>query len=258
MDVVTLAALAEPNRLRIVELLDAAPRPVGEIAAALGLRQPQVTKHLQTLESAGLVRGHALGRRRVYSLRREPLHALREWASNIADTHPSEEALIRYEHAVAAETRRSPTDTSPRTARVRRTVSARRSTVWAAWTDSARARHWWSPQHLRVAECAIDAVPGGELRIVLEEGDGTRHRARGRFTELQPFQRLAFELTPEDADGRPMFRVAHTVRLESSGGRTVVMLRARATEAGPDAAPALAGLQIGWEQTLDKLAAYLS
>ena len=50
-----LAALAEPNRLRIVGLLGAAPRSVGEIAAALRLRQPQVTKHLQTLERAGVV-----------------------------------------------------------------------------------------------------------------------------------------------------------------------------------------------------------
>src|SRR5207253_11503058 len=46
-----LAALAEPNRLRIVGLLGAAPRSVGEMAAALRLRQPQVTKHLQTLRS---------------------------------------------------------------------------------------------------------------------------------------------------------------------------------------------------------------
>ena len=50
-----LVALAEPNRLRIVELLGRQPRTVGEIAAALALRQPQVTKHLQTLEHAGVV-----------------------------------------------------------------------------------------------------------------------------------------------------------------------------------------------------------
>jgi DNA-binding transcriptional ArsR family regulator len=62
---VLLAALAEPNRLRIVELLADAPRPVGEVATALGLRQPQATKHLQTLERAGLVTMQPLGRRRA-------------------------------------------------------------------------------------------------------------------------------------------------------------------------------------------------
>ena len=55
MDGALLAALAEPNRLRIVELLNIAPRAVGEIASKLDLRQPQVTKHLQALERAGLV-----------------------------------------------------------------------------------------------------------------------------------------------------------------------------------------------------------
>src|SRR5436853_7161480 len=74
-----LAALAEPNRLRIVELLGESPRPVGEIAARLDLRQPQVTKHLQTLERTGLVEAHPLGRRRIYALRREPLRAPRDW-----------------------------------------------------------------------------------------------------------------------------------------------------------------------------------
>ena len=42
----TLNALAEPNRLAIVELLKSGPRPVGDIVAELGLRQPLVSKHL--------------------------------------------------------------------------------------------------------------------------------------------------------------------------------------------------------------------
>jgi len=257
VDAALLAALAEPNRLRIVELLDAAPRPVGEIATTLHLRQPQVTKHLQTLEAADLVRGHALGRRRVYALRRARIRGLRDWAERIAVEHSSEDVLIRYERAVRAETRRLATDRGPRTVRVRRTVAARPDAVWAAWTDGTQVRRWWSPQHFHVVECAVDPVPGGELRIVLEEGDGTWHVARGRFNELRPFTRLAFELAPEDAQGHPMFRVAHTVRLDPSGDRTIVTLRARATDPHIEAAAALAGLRIGWEQTLDKLAAHL-
>ena len=52
----TLTALAEPNRLRIVELLRDKPRPVGEIAKRLRLRQPQVSKHLRVLSDAGVKR----------------------------------------------------------------------------------------------------------------------------------------------------------------------------------------------------------
>ncbi|MGH2523849.1 MAG: ArsR/SmtB family transcription factor, partial [Anaerolineales bacterium] len=75
----TLSALAEPNRLRIVELLREGPRPVGEIAARLQLRQPQVSKHLRVLSEAGLVEVHPAAQQRIYRLRTEPFQALDAW-----------------------------------------------------------------------------------------------------------------------------------------------------------------------------------
>lgn len=75
----TLAALAEPNRLRIVELLRSGPRAVGEITKQLRLRQPQVSKHLQHLKGAGLVVVHPQAQQRVYELRAEPLAELHAW-----------------------------------------------------------------------------------------------------------------------------------------------------------------------------------
>jgi uncharacterized protein YndB with AHSA1/START domain len=258
VDVLVLVALAEPNRLRIVELLHDAPRPVGEIAAGLGLRQPQVTKHLQTLERAGLVRAHALGQRRVYALRRAPLAELERWAAGLAAEHPSEAVLTRYESAVASETRRLVDDQGPRVLRLRRLVAAPPEQVWAAWTQAGLVRRWWSPQHLHVARCTVQAKDGGRLLIVLAEGDGTEHRASGRFTELVPVERIGFELAPEGPDGRPVFRVAHAVRLVPDGERTIVTLRLRAFAFEDGAAATLAGLRIGWEQTLDRLAALFS
>src|SRR5688572_28881427 len=78
----TLTALAEPNRLRIIELLREGPRPVGEIAAALQLRQPQVSKHLRVLSEAGLVEVHPSAQQRIYRLRAEPFVALDAWLEN--------------------------------------------------------------------------------------------------------------------------------------------------------------------------------
>lgn len=75
----TFTALAEPNRLRIIELLREGPRPVGEIAARLQLRQPQVSKHLRVLSEAGLVEVHPSAQRRIYLLRGEPFQALDAW-----------------------------------------------------------------------------------------------------------------------------------------------------------------------------------
>jgi DNA-binding transcriptional ArsR family regulator len=75
----TLTALAEPNRLRIVELLRDRPRPVGEIAKRLRLRQPQVSKHLRVLSDAGLVDVRPVAQQRIYQLRSEPFNELDIW-----------------------------------------------------------------------------------------------------------------------------------------------------------------------------------
>ena len=75
----TFAALAEPTRFRIVELLRTGPQPVGEIGDALGLRQPQVSKHLRVLKDAGLVDVQPAAQQRLYELRGAPLRELSHW-----------------------------------------------------------------------------------------------------------------------------------------------------------------------------------
>jgi DNA-binding transcriptional ArsR family regulator len=75
----TLRALAEPNRFQIVELLLDGPRPVGDMVDRLGLRQPQVSKHLHVLSAAGLVGVRVDAQRRIYALRPEPLQELEVW-----------------------------------------------------------------------------------------------------------------------------------------------------------------------------------
>ena len=75
----TLSALAEPNRRQIVELLRRKPRAVGEIVDRLGLRQPQVSKHLRVLSEAGLVEARPFAQQRIYSLRAQPLKELDDW-----------------------------------------------------------------------------------------------------------------------------------------------------------------------------------
>jgi DNA-binding transcriptional ArsR family regulator len=77
--VTTFAALAEPNRYRIVELLRGGARPVNDIGARLGLNQPQVSKHLKVLKAAGLVEVEQRAQQRVYDLRGEPLRELHAW-----------------------------------------------------------------------------------------------------------------------------------------------------------------------------------
>jgi DNA-binding transcriptional ArsR family regulator len=74
-----LNALAEPNRLQIVELLRDGPLTVGEITDKLGMNQPQVSKHLRVLSDNGLVEVQPIANRRYYKLRPQPFQELDSW-----------------------------------------------------------------------------------------------------------------------------------------------------------------------------------
>lgn len=82
MDMKMLSALAEPNRMDIVELLRDGPLTVGEIADRLGLRQPQTSKHLKVLSDSGILEVKAEANRRIYKLRPEPFQALDTWVKS--------------------------------------------------------------------------------------------------------------------------------------------------------------------------------
>lgn len=75
----TLAALAEPNRFRIVELLRSGPLSVNDITARLRLNQPQASKHLRVLKEAGLVEVQPRAQQRLYELRPHTLRQIHEW-----------------------------------------------------------------------------------------------------------------------------------------------------------------------------------
>ena len=73
------AALAEPSRREILDLLRGGERSVNELVARLHLSQPGVSKHLKVLRDAGLVAVRPDGKRRWYGLRAEPLAEVADW-----------------------------------------------------------------------------------------------------------------------------------------------------------------------------------
>ena len=75
----TWAALADPHRRTVLELLRERPRPVGELVERLRLTQPGTSKHLRVLREAGLVSVRQEGQRRVYALRPAPMAELDAW-----------------------------------------------------------------------------------------------------------------------------------------------------------------------------------
>jgi DNA-binding transcriptional ArsR family regulator len=78
----TLAALADPSRRRVVDLLRDRPRRAGELAEATRISFPAMSRHLKTLRKSGLVeeeRDEFDSRVRIYRLRNEPIKALKSW-----------------------------------------------------------------------------------------------------------------------------------------------------------------------------------
>jgi len=73
------AAVAEPHRRQILDLLREGERSVNDLVANLRLSQPGVSKHLRVLREAGLVDVRVDGRWRWYGLRPQPLAEVDEW-----------------------------------------------------------------------------------------------------------------------------------------------------------------------------------
>src|SRR6266567_9141031 len=81
-----LQALADPARLRVVEVLSKSPRRAGDLATAVGVAAPTMSKHLRVLLAAGIVadeRGARDARVRVFRLRRESVVAVRAWLDQV-------------------------------------------------------------------------------------------------------------------------------------------------------------------------------
>jgi DNA-binding transcriptional ArsR family regulator len=81
-------AVAEPRRRQLLDLLARGEHPgarrrrewpVNELVAALGLTQPQVSKHLRVLREVGLVQVREEGRQRMYRLNGKPLKSIHDW-----------------------------------------------------------------------------------------------------------------------------------------------------------------------------------
>jgi DNA-binding transcriptional ArsR family regulator len=106
---VTFAALADPTRRRVVELLRESPLRASEMAARVGVSRPAMSNHLKALRSSGLVDvalSEEDGRARSYRLRPERLVALQGWLSEL-EVHWARQLESFREHSERGGERRS-------------------------------------------------------------------------------------------------------------------------------------------------------
>lgn len=252
--------LADEGRWRIVELLAERPRSVGELAELAGLRQPQTTKHLQTLGRAGLVTVFPLGQRRVYALEPAPLRALRERLGELieqTEAHDDERDVIaRYRDAIAAEAAAADRErwADGRAFAFERLLAAPPELVWRHWVEPELLASWWAPAPMTITECAIEPAAGGRAVLAYRDAEGVCYRSEGSVHTAETPGRLVFDLSLLDADGAVSFTGRYALELAADAGGTRLRLDLTITETTVGAVPYIAGIETGWGQVLDNLA----
>ncbi|MFI5708210.1 metalloregulator ArsR/SmtB family transcription factor [Kribbella sp. NPDC051620] len=265
-----IAALADPARWRLVELLAERPRSVGVLAQLAEARQPQTTKHLQTLERAGVVTSERTGQRRVYALQSDPLRRLAAALSQLADTADqvggARESFDRHRVTVNAE-RLAADETGwadGRAFRFVRSLPAAADQVWRYLTEVDLLAQWWVPEDLRVSELVFEARPGG--RVVLEyrdveDSDGSdvvAGRSEGVVTDVRAGEHLAYRNSPLLPHGSTAFTAHTDYALRPTDAGTELEVELRITDSTIQSADFIAGIELGFGQSLDKLAATIA
>jgi uncharacterized protein YndB with AHSA1/START domain len=255
------AALGDGARWRIVELLAQRPRSVGELAELTGLRQPQTTKHLQTLARAGLVTVFPLGQRRVYAIETGPLAELRErlgqWIDAAAAQDDQRDVLARYQAAIEAETAVADGWADGRVFSFDRSLPVPPDVVWRYWVDPGLLASWWAPAPMTVVDAVVEPEPGGRAVLAYRDPEGRRYRSEGRVHTVREPVRLGFDLSVLDDAGAVSFTNHVDLTLTAAPHGTRLRLGVRVTDSAVEAVAFIAGIETGWGQVLDNLAGVL-
>ena len=140
-----------------------------------------------------------------------------------------------------------------------RILDAPREMVFNAWTDPMQLAQWWGPSYFTNPVCEVDVRPGGAILIHMRAPDGVVYPMKGAFNEVVEPERLVFTSSAiEDDAGNPQLEDLITVTFEDEDGKTRLTVHAVVTKATPAAMGALAGMEEGWSQSLDRLAEFLA
>jgi len=138
-----------------------------------------------------------------------------------------------------------------------RTCDTPRRLVFRAWTEPAQLARWWGPQGFTNPVCELEPGPGGALRIDMRGPDGKVYRTVGAFREVVEPERLVFTTSALDDTGRPLFEVLNSIAFSERGGTTSVTVQAQVLKWIPAGERFLDGMEDGWGQTLERLAAHV-
>ncbi len=131
-------------------------------------------------------------------------------------------------------------------------------TIFQAWIDPKQLARWFGPKMFTIPICEADARVGGAWDIVMRSPDGQEFPCGGVYREIIVPERLVFTNNSVDREGNPVINGLTTVLFAEHDGKTKLTLRTRGTAMVDYAAAYLKGMEMGWTQSLEKLAAELA
>ncbi len=142
---------------------------------------------------------------------------------------------------------------------VTRTVAVPLARVFEAWTKPEQVAEWWHPDYFTTTVSELDARPGGAFNLTMHGPDGTDFPMEAVFREVDPPLHLVFYTTKiMETDGPyPQLEVLTSVTLNKRDDRTDITVNEVVLSSTPPVQEALAGMEMGLNQTLDNLIKYL-
>ncbi len=150
--------------------------------------------------------------------------------------------------------------TSPkREATITRIFDAPRKQVFKAWTDPNIMAQWWGPAMFTIPVCELDPRAGGAIRIHMKGPDGGIYPMTGTFEEVKEPEHIVFASYAffENGESNPKLKNRNTITFEEQGGKTKLTIHIVVLEGGPELKAPLSGMEMGWRQSLEKLAEHL-
>lgn len=150
---------------------------------------------------------------------------------------------------------------------ITRVFAATRERVFGAWTDPEQMMRWWGPTGFTCPACRIDLRPGGAYLNCMRSTDGQEFWSTGVYREIVAPERLVCTDSFADAEGSVLAPVEFgmsetwpveallTLTLVERDGQTELTL-IHGLAGAPE--PEIEMCRLGWNESLDKLAAHLA
>lgn len=165
-----------------------------------------------------------------------------------------------------AERSRQETESTEGELVIERVFDAPRELVFKAWTEPEHFMRWWGPRGFTTPHCTIDLRVGGVMHFCMRSPEGQDIWCGGVCRELVVPSRLVYTDYFADEQGNPVSPALYglspdfpaeavvTVTFEEQDGKTKLTLR----QSIPSSLPEFEGAQVGWNESLDRLAEYLA